>query len=112
MAKIITLQKQAGTKHKKLILLVACAVLVLVLVPVTALAYIGSVPGLTEVMGANKPADLGVRYTSADLNSLVSGSSPNLTFGNYDSSGLTQKRITDLFISNTASLRKQSLPPS
>jgi len=81
--------------HKKLTTLIA-GVLVILLIPATALAYVGFVPGLTEAMGINKPVDLGVQYTSADLSSLVSGNSLNLTFGNYDSSGLTQKNITDL----------------
>ncbi len=46
-------------------------VLVIVLVPTLVLGYLGFVPGLSEVMGANKPRDLGVRYTDADLQSLM-----------------------------------------
>lgn len=38
----------------------------IVLVAVLALGYLGYIPGLSDVMGANKPRDLGVTYTQAD----------------------------------------------
>ncbi|MBI2867102.1 MAG: hypothetical protein HYX97_02055 [Chloroflexi bacterium] len=43
-----------------------------VLVVVTALVggYLGLVPGVSAVFGSNRPRDLGVRYTQADLQSL------------------------------------------
>jgi len=46
-------------------------VLVIILVPVLTLGYLGFVPGLSTVMGSNRPRDLGVRYTQADLSSLM-----------------------------------------
>jgi len=46
-------------------------VLVILLVPVLVLGYLGFVPGLSAIMGANKPRDLGVKYTQADLQSVM-----------------------------------------
>ena len=34
---------------------------------ILVLGYFGFVPGLSTVMGANKPKDLGIKYTEADL---------------------------------------------
>lgn len=51
--------------------LIAVVVVVLV-VAVLVLGYLGFVPGLSDLMGATKPVDLGVRYTSADLASINS----------------------------------------
>jgi hypothetical protein len=42
---------------------------ILLAVSALILGYYGFVPVLSEVMGANKPKDLGVTYTSADLTS-------------------------------------------
>lgn len=41
--------------------------LILILLIVLLLGYLGFIPGLSAVMGSNRPRDLGVRYTSADL---------------------------------------------
>ena len=49
----------------KLVVGLAVTVIVVVLV----LGYFGFVPGLSEALGANTPKDLGVRPTSADLQS-------------------------------------------
>jgi hypothetical protein len=46
-------------------------VLVIILSSVLVMGYLGFVPGLSAVMGSNKPRDLGVKYTQADLNSLM-----------------------------------------
>jgi hypothetical protein len=46
-------------------------VILIILIPVLVLGYLGFVPGLSDLMGSNKPRDLGVRYTQADLNSLM-----------------------------------------
>jgi hypothetical protein len=39
----------------------------LILIAVLVLGYIGFVPGLSDIMGANNPKDLGVTYTPTDL---------------------------------------------
>jgi len=45
------------------------ALVIVVLLGVVALGYLGFVPGLSDVMGSNKPRDLGITYTASDLNS-------------------------------------------
>jgi hypothetical protein len=39
---------------------------VLVLIPLLVLGFMGFVPGLSNIIGANKPRDLGVKWTAAD----------------------------------------------
>lgn len=46
------------------------AVAVLVVAAVLAGGYFGFVPGVSSIFGSNRPRDLGVRYTEADLQSL------------------------------------------
>ncbi|MEK7874346.1 MAG: hypothetical protein AAB502_10895, partial [Chloroflexota bacterium] len=46
------------------------AVAVLVVVAVLAGGYFGFVPSVSSIFGSNRPRDLGVRYTQADLQSL------------------------------------------
>ena len=48
---------------KKVLLLL---VLVIIIAPILVLGFLGYVPGLSNVMGANKPKDLGIKYTPAD----------------------------------------------
>ncbi len=50
----------------KKILIVIAVLIVLVL---GLLAYLGYVPGLSSVFGADKPRDLGIKYTQADFDS-------------------------------------------
>lgn len=53
--------------HKKLtvtLLIVFCFV---VLLPILALGYMGLVPGVSNLMGASTPRDLGVKYTEKDI---------------------------------------------
>lgn len=45
--------------------------IVIALAVVVGLGYLGVVPGVSNILGANKPRDLGVRYTDADFNSLM-----------------------------------------
>lgn len=40
---------------------------VLVLVTILFLGFLGYIPGLSNLLGANKPRDLGIRYTKADF---------------------------------------------
>jgi len=42
-----------------------------ILVPLLVAGWYGFVPGLSGLLGANKPVDLGVRYTEADYNSYL-----------------------------------------
>ncbi len=46
-------------------------VIAVLLIPVLVLGYLGFVPGVSAIMGSNRPRDLGVRYTEADLQSLM-----------------------------------------
>ncbi|MCX6810863.1 MAG: hypothetical protein NTY30_04020 [Candidatus Berkelbacteria bacterium] len=48
---------------KKFLIVLACIIVIITLVA----GYFGFIPGLSNVMGANKPKDLGVKYTDADL---------------------------------------------
>jgi hypothetical protein len=42
-------------------------VIVIILIAVLVLGYFGYVPGLSDIMGANTPKDLGVKFTQQDL---------------------------------------------
>lgn len=44
--------------------------LIVILLPVFSLGYFGFVPGLSDVLGANKPRDLGIKYTRQDLKAI------------------------------------------
>lgn len=52
-------------KHTKLKIFAVVAALVLLL-PIFVLGWLGFVPGLSDLLGATKPKDLGVQYTEAD----------------------------------------------
>ncbi len=54
--------------HKKLII-VGIVIFIVFVVPILIVGWFGFVPGLSDLMGANKPKDLGVRYTTADYES-------------------------------------------
>jgi hypothetical protein len=47
-------------------------VVVVIIVVVLGLGYLGLVPGVSNMLGADKPRDLGVTYTDADLTSILS----------------------------------------
>ena len=53
-------------KRRKWPWIVGSLVLVFVVIPVLILGYLGFIPGLSSLMGATKPRDLGVRYSEAD----------------------------------------------
>lgn len=42
---------------------------VFIILPILVAGWLGFVPGLSYILGANKPRDLGVRYTEADFQS-------------------------------------------
>lgn len=58
--------KEPKTKKKKWPWVIGILLVVLA-IPVLALGYLGFVPGLSGLMGANKAVDLGVKYTAADF---------------------------------------------
>ena len=45
--------------------------IVIAVVVVLALGFLGVVPGVSSILGADKPRDLGVRYTEADFTSFM-----------------------------------------
>lgn len=47
------------------------ALIVIAVVVVLALGFLGVVPGVSRILGADKPRDLGVTYTEADFNSFM-----------------------------------------
>ena len=49
---------------------IAIIVVSAVLLGVLTAGYLGFVPGVSDVMGTNKPIDLGVKYSSSDLDSV------------------------------------------
>ena len=46
--------------------------IIIVIVVVLGLGYLGFVPGVSKILGSNKPRDLGITYTAADLKSITS----------------------------------------
>jgi len=47
---------------------------VIILISILVLGWLGFVPGLSTLLGADRPRDLGVKYTQADLQSLYAKS--------------------------------------
>jgi hypothetical protein len=54
---------------KKFLKIAGIVLLGLIVVGLLVLGYFGFVPGLSGLMGSDKPRDLGVTYTAADLTS-------------------------------------------
>lgn len=52
---------------KKLLKIILILILLVIVVVVLVIGYLGFVPGLSTVMGTDKPRNLGVTYTAADL---------------------------------------------
>jgi len=50
----------------------AVGLIVIIIVIVLGLGYLGFVPRVSKMLGSDKPRDLGIRYTEADLNSIIS----------------------------------------
>jgi hypothetical protein len=46
--------------------------IVVIIVVVLGLGYLGFVPGVSKMLGSDKPRDLGITYTDADLKSITS----------------------------------------
>jgi hypothetical protein len=58
----------------KVFLGIIVGIVIVVVIGVLVLGYLGFVPGLSKLMGANKPAKLGTTFTAADYNSAISKS--------------------------------------
>jgi hypothetical protein len=56
---------------KKILLVI---ILLVIFIPIFALGYMGLIPGLSTIMGTDKPRDLGIKYTQEDLKSVRSKS--------------------------------------
>ncbi len=56
----------------KVFLGIIIGIVVVVVIGVLVLGYLGFVPGLSNLMGANKPAKLGGTYSAADYTSVMS----------------------------------------
>ncbi|MBI4226449.1 hypothetical protein HY612_05045 [Candidatus Roizmanbacteria bacterium] len=52
----------------KLLKFVGVVFLIFIILVVLILGYLGLVPGVSAIIGSNKPRDLGVRHSQADLN--------------------------------------------
>jgi len=82
-------QKHTASKHRKRVLIVLAVLSLVVIIPTTALAYVGFVPVLTPLLKSNQPVDLGVEYSAADFRSLQQKAQLNV--GNFDQTqGLSQ----------------------
>ncbi len=86
-------------------------ILLVIIGGVGYLAYLGFVPGLSNVLGANKPKDLGITYTKADYDTYVSKSLTKISPLASSGSGVKNiifsgsKKLTQSFSSVEASAR-------
>jgi hypothetical protein len=64
-------ETKTNKKSHKLLFSILAVVAVLILIPVFIAGWLGFVPGLSNILGANNPRDLGVVYTEADYNSYL-----------------------------------------
>lgn len=72
------------------------------------LAYMGFIPGLSDWIGANKPKDLGVKYTQADADSYIKKSLTEITPLTTGSDNIIfsgSKNLTQSFTSAETSAR-------
>lgn len=67
----IVVEPKAKKSHRKLIVF-GIIILIVFVVPIMIVGWFGFVPGLSDLMGANKPKDLGIIYTTADYESYKS----------------------------------------
>ena len=74
---------------KKLLLIIF---IILILVPVICLGMLGFVPGLSSILGTDKPRDLGIKYTQSNLSSIRSRSQVQyLTLPDSNTPSLTRQ---------------------
>jgi hypothetical protein len=55
------------TKKRRIWPWIVSLIALVILIPILVLGFLGFVPGLSGVLGANKPKDLGVKWTAADF---------------------------------------------
>jgi hypothetical protein len=70
--------------------------------------YLGFIPGVSDVMGTNKPIDLGVEYTAMDLNSANQKLSELYSASKPTQIQLTSNELTALLASQSE--RSESIP--
>jgi nitrate reductase NapE component len=64
----VVAQKKIKKSHRKLKVFGIIILSIFILV-ILVIGWFGFIPGLSDLMGANKPRDLGVKYTTADYES-------------------------------------------
>lgn len=72
-------------KRNIFIIVLVIFVLGLIAAPILYIGYLGFVPGLSDLMGTNKPRDLGVRY---DVTDQKSAEQKFVTIANYMNEGI------------------------
>lgn len=81
--------------HSKIKIFVA-VVIFLVIILTLVVGWLGFMPGLSDLMGANKPKDLGVRYTMADYDGYRQKT--NASFLDLDNAPSIQNNFGDKLI--------------
>lgn len=84
-------------KHypKKPLLVTLSVVVLVLLLGASASAYVGFLPGGTELLRTNKPVDLGVTYTSSDFDQIAKDTQGTAFTTNY-SDGQQRSSLNDL----------------
>lgn len=59
-------QQPKAKKHHRLWPWIVGIIVIILLIPVLVLGYLGFMPGVSSLFGANNPKDLGVHWTAAD----------------------------------------------
>jgi hypothetical protein len=98
------------SKRKKWIII--SIIIVLVLLPVLWAGWLGIVPGLSSIMGARNPKDLGVRYDIQDVESYKKKTS--IVFKDYDVAPPnplrpTEKSVLDSPVTSNLNLSQEEL---
>jgi len=83
-------------KVTKILLIIVGVILVIALILGAIAAYFGVIPGLSGLFGANKPRDLGVRYSQADFTSYLTKT--NTQIFDYSAAPVPPTRPTDTII--------------
>lgn len=82
--------------------LIIVLIVIFLVVPVLILGYLGFIPGLSQIFGANKPRDLGIKYTEADrLSAYTKNGVEGLPLISSDSAAIKYEGKKDLNVSFT-----------
>ena len=84
------------SKGKKILTGVLITLVILVSIVVLVAGYFGLIPWLADVFGANKPRDLGVRYTQADYTNYLQKTNTQLF--SFSQAPVPPARSTDTII--------------